>query len=120
MLNFEEATTANKQAIDTAIKGYSEAAKGIQAIAAETAGFSRKSIEDAVSHVQTLSSAKSLEAAIELQGNFVKSCYENFFAEATRLGDLYAGLAKSVYTAGGVSADKAAEQAAGVTAAAAA
>jgi phasin family protein len=119
MLNFEEATKTNSQAIDAALKSYSDAAKGVQAIAAETAGFSKKSIEDAVSHVQTLSSTKSLEAAFALQSNFAKSCYENFVAEATRIGDLYAGIARAVYTPYEAPASHTAEKPDGATAAAA-
>lgn len=98
MLNFGDTTNQNKEIIDTALKSYTDAAKGVQAIAAEAAGYSKKSFEDAVSHVGTLSSVKSLEAAFELQSNFAKSYYENFVAEATKIGEMYAGLAKSVYT----------------------
>jgi len=41
--------------------------------------------------------AKSFETVFELQGNFVKSSYENFIAEATKLGEMYADLAKNAY-----------------------
>ena len=98
MLNFEDAEKAGSQAIDTALKSYSDAAKGVQAIAAETAVYSRKSFRDAVSHVETLRSAGSIGAAVELQATFARSCYENFVAEAARLGEMYAGLAKAVCT----------------------
>jgi len=98
MFNFDDTTRHNKEAIDTALKTYADAAKSVQAIAAEAAGYSRKSFDDAVSHVGTLSGAKSLEAAFELQSNFAKSAYENFVTEAARLGELYAGFAKSIYT----------------------
>lgn len=97
MLNFDDATRQNKEAIDTALKTYTDAAKSVQAIAAEAAGYSKKSFEDAVAHVETLTGAKSLEAAFELQSNFAKSYYENFVSEATKIGEMYAGLAKSVY-----------------------
>lgn len=119
MLNFEEATKTNSQAIDAALKSYADAAKGVQAIAAETADYSKKSIEDAVSHVQTLSSVRSLEAAFELQSNFAKSYYENFVAEATRLSGLYAGIAKAVYTPYEAAVANAAEKPDGASAAAA-
>jgi hypothetical protein len=98
MLNFDDATRQNKEVIDIALKTYTDAAKSVQAIAAEAAGYSQKSFHDAVSHVETLTGAKSLEAAFELQSNFAKSYYENFVTEAAKLGEMYAGLAQSVYT----------------------
>jgi phasin family protein len=97
MFNFEEANKKSKEAMDTALKGYSESAKGFQAIAAETAEYSKKSFQDAVAHIETLAGAKSFETVFELQSNFVKSSYENFIAEATKLGEMYADLAKTAY-----------------------
>jgi hypothetical protein len=97
MFNFDEANKKSKEAMDTALKGYSEVAKGFQAIAAETADYSKKSFQDAVTHMETLSGAKSFETVFELQSNYVKSYYEGFFAEATKLGEMYADLAKTAY-----------------------
>ena len=41
--------------------------------------------------------AKSLEKAMEVQSDYLKSSYEDFVAEATKLGELYADLAKEAY-----------------------
>ena len=35
--------------------------------------------------------AKSLEKAMEVQSDYLKTAYEDFVAEATKLGELYAG-----------------------------
>ncbi len=97
MFNFDEANKKGKEAIDTALKSYSDVSKGFQAIAAETAEYSKKSFQDGVSHFETLAGVKSFEAAFELQSTYVKSAYENFVAEATKLGEMYADLAKNAY-----------------------
>ncbi|MGO4436850.1 phasin family protein [Rhizobium sp. RAF56] len=97
MFNFDEANKKGKEAMDTALKSYSDVSKGFQAIAAEAAEYSKKSFQDGVSHFETLAGAKSLETAFELQSNFVKSSYERFVSEATKLGEMYADLAKTVY-----------------------
>ncbi|MEF0943151.1 phasin family protein [Rhizobium sp. BR 362] len=97
MFNFDEANKKGKEAMDTALKSYSDVAKGFQAIAAEAAEYSKKSFQDGVTHFETLAGVKSFEAAFELQTGFVKSSYENFIAEATKLGEMYADLAKTVY-----------------------
>jgi len=97
MFNFDEANKKGKEAMDTALKSYSDVSKGFQAIAAETAEYSKKSFQDGVTHFETLAGVKSFEAAFELQSTYVKSAYENFVAEATKLGEMYADLAKEAY-----------------------
>jgi len=97
MFNFDDANKKSKEAVDTALKTYSETARGFQAIAAEAADYSKKSFQDAVTHFETLTGVKSFEAAFELQTNYARSAYENFVSETTRLGEMYADLAKSAY-----------------------
>ncbi|QRM55554.1 phasin family protein [Sinorhizobium sp. BG8] len=97
MFNFEDASKKSKEAMDTVMKNYSSFAKGIQAIATETADYSKKSFETGLAHVEKLQGAKSLEAAFELQTSYLKSSYESYVAEATKLGEMYADLAKDTY-----------------------
>ena len=97
MFNFDEANRKSKEAVDTALRTYSDTARGFQAIAAEAADYSKKSFQDAVTHFETLAGAKSFEAVFELQTSYVKSSYESFVSEATKLGEMYADLAKSAY-----------------------
>lgn len=97
MFNFDDANRKSKEALHVAVKSYSAMTKGFQAIATEAAGYSKKSFEDGVAHVEKLTSVKSLEAAFELQTNYLKASYEGFFAEATKIGEMYADLAKDAY-----------------------
>jgi hypothetical protein len=97
MFNFDDANKKSKEAVDTALKTYSDTARGFQAIATEAAEYSKKSFQDAVTHFETLAGVKSFEAAFELQTNYARSAYENFVSETTRLGEMYADLAKSTY-----------------------
>ncbi|MBX4999679.1 phasin family protein [Rhizobium lentis] len=97
MFNFDDANRKSKEAVDTALRTYTDTARGFQAIAAEAAEYSKKSFQDAVTHFETLAGAKSFEAAFELQTSYVKSAYENFVSETTKLGEMYANLAKSAY-----------------------
>jgi hypothetical protein len=53
--------------------------------------------EQGTAATEKLIGAKSLEKAIEVQSDYVKSSYEGFVAEATKLGELYADLAKEAY-----------------------
>lgn len=97
MFNFDEANKKGKEAMDTAMKGYSEVAKGFQAIANEASEFSKKSFQDMASHMEALTSVKSMEQVMELQTSYLKNSYESFVAEATKMGEMYADLAKSAY-----------------------
>ncbi|ARO30029.1 MULTISPECIES: phasin family protein [unclassified Rhizobium] len=97
MFNFDEANKKSKEAVDTALRTYSETTRGFQAIAAEAAEYSKKSFQDAVTHFETLAGVRSFEAAFELQTGYVKSAYESFVSETTKLGEMYADLAKSAY-----------------------
>lgn len=97
MFNFDDTSRKSKEAVDTALKSYSDATRGFQAIATEAAEYSKKSFQDTVSHFETLSGARSIETAFELQTNFVKSYYEGFIAEATKMAEMYSDLAKGAY-----------------------
>ncbi|WP_454849323.1 phasin family protein [Rhizobium binxianense] len=118
MFNFDDASRRSKEAVDTMLKNYSDTAKGFQAIATETAEYSKKSFQDAVTHFEALTGVKSFEAAFELQTSYAKAAYEAYVAEATKLGEMYADLAKNVYkpyeapAAAAVKAAKSAAQAA--------
>jgi len=79
------------------MKAWGQVSKGVQAIAAESADFSKKSFEEGSAALEKLLGAKSLEKAIEIQTAYAKSTYEGFVAQATRMGQLYADLAKESY-----------------------
>jgi hypothetical protein len=97
MFNIEDANKKGKEAMDTMLKNYSEVTKGFQAIAAEATDYSKKSFQDLTSFMEAMTSVKSVEAAFELQTSFMKSSYESFVAEATKMGEMYAELAKVAY-----------------------
>jgi hypothetical protein len=71
--------------------------KGVQAIAAEAADYSKKSFEEGSAALEKLLGAKSLDKAMEIQTSYAKTAYEGFVAQATKIGELYADLAKETY-----------------------
>ncbi|WP_275790947.1 phasin family protein [Pararhizobium gei] len=97
MFNFEDANKKNKEAMDAMLKTYADMTKAFQAIATEATDYSKKAFEDSVSHIEKISTVKSVEAALELQTNYLKSTYEGYVAEATKISEMYAGLAKDAY-----------------------
>lgn len=97
MFNFEDANRKNKEALETLMKSYASMTKGFQAIATEAADYSKKSFEDGVAHVEKLTGVRSIESLYELQTNYLKSASEGYIAQATRIGEMYADLAKDAY-----------------------
>jgi len=95
--NFEDFQKLGKDNVDTCMKQFGTVSKGWQAIATEFADYSKKSFEDGSAALEKLFGAKSLEKAIEVQSDYVKTTYEGFIAEATKLGELYTDLAKETY-----------------------
>lgn len=94
---FEDASKVGKEFIDANLKSMATLSKNVQAIAAETSEYTKKSYETGSAALERLFSAKSLDQAFEVQTDYVKQAYEGFIAEATRLGELYAEVAKDAY-----------------------
>lgn len=94
---FEDVQKLSKDNMDMAMKSLGTVSKGFQAIAVEVADYSKKSFEEGSATLEKLLGAKSIEKAIEIQSDYAKSAYEGFIAGATRIGELYADLAKETY-----------------------
>jgi hypothetical protein len=95
--NFDDMQKYGKDNMDTAMKAWGHVSRGVQAIAAESADYSKKSFEEGSAALEKLLGAKSLEKAIEIQTAYAKTAYESFVAQATKMGELYAELAKETY-----------------------
>ncbi len=87
----------SKDSMDMAMASFGAWTKNAQAIASEIADYSKKSFEESTAVLEKLMGAKSLEKAMEVQSEYLKSSYEDFVAQSTKLSELYAGLAKEAY-----------------------
>ena len=67
----------------------------LQAIFAEGADYTKKSVESRLAVVEKLLGAKSLETVIQIQTEYAKTAYAAFVAHATKMGELYSDLAKA-------------------------
>lgn len=95
--NFEDFQQVGKENVDSALKSFGALSKGTQAIAVEVVDYSKKSFEDSTAAVEKLFGIKTLDKAIELQTEYAKTAYEGFVAEASKIGEMYANLAKEAY-----------------------
>jgi len=95
--NVEEIQKFGKQQLEAATAVTTSFSKGLQEIATETTDYSKKAIAANTSVVEKLLGAKSIETAIQIQTDFAKSAYEGFVAQATKVSELYAKLAKDAF-----------------------
>src|SRR5215469_16215284 len=95
--NFEEFQKFGSDGVDVVLKQFGALSKGAQAIASEVADYSKEAFETTAAAAEKLLGAKSLEKAIEVQSDFLKTSYEGFMARSGKFGELYADLAKEAY-----------------------
>jgi hypothetical protein len=95
--NIDEFQQLGKDNVDATLKSFGALSRSMQAIAVEWADYSKKVFEQSTAATERLIGAKSLDKAFEVQSDYVKSSYEGFVAEATKLGELYVDLAKEAY-----------------------
>jgi hypothetical protein len=93
----EEMQKLGKDSMDVAMTSFGGWTKAAQALAVEVVDYSKKTAECSATAWERLMGAKSLEKAMQVQSDYLRSSYEDFVAEATKLGELYVDLAKEAY-----------------------
>ena len=93
----EEFQKLSKNNFDATVRSYSELNKGFQAIAAKLTDYSKQAFEDATRAFEQLVGAKSLEHVFEIQSQYAKKGYDTWVAEASKLGEMYAAVARDAY-----------------------
>jgi phasin family protein len=93
----EEMQSFGKDNMDMAMNYFGAWGKGAQAIAIEVAEYSKKSFEGSSAAWEKLLGTKSPDKAMEVQSEYLKSSYEAFVAEATKLSEMYVDLFKDAY-----------------------
>jgi hypothetical protein len=84
-----------KDGFDATVSSFAEVNKGLQAIAAELTDYSRKTFEDGTRALEQLLGAKSFEQVFQIQSEYARMVYEAHLAELSKLGEMYAGLARN-------------------------
>ena len=96
-VNFPDIKAFGKAPFEAFTAATDSSSKGLQAIAAETTDYSKKSFEKSRAHFEKLIGVKKIDEAIQLQSDFAKSAYEDFVAQAAKMGELYSSLAKEAF-----------------------
>ena len=92
--DFQKLGQAN---LDSSMRMFGEWQKNMQAIAAEFTDYTKRSFEEGTQTFEKLLGAKSVEQAVEIQSNFAKRSYDEYMHQMTKIGGMYAELAKEAY-----------------------
>ena len=90
--------THSKSNLEAVVASVTAATKGAETLGAETLAYSKKSLEDHVSAAKSLSSARSVQEAVELQTAWAKSAMETYLAEMNRASETVAASVKETLT----------------------
>ncbi len=95
--HFEDMQKASKDQMEQVSATAASVARGLQAIASETADYSKRSLESTSSFMEKLLGVKSLDSAIQMQSEFAKSQFEGFLAQTNKIGEIYKGIATEAF-----------------------
>ncbi len=97
MNTYADAGQAGKEAMDTFIKSVSTMTKGFQQIAAENGDFTKRSFENSTKLLEELAQTRTPDKAIEIQTAYLKSSYEAWMTQASKIGEIYTNIARETF-----------------------
>lgn len=97
LMNFDEIQELGKHQVEAVTSATASTAKGLRAIAAEAADYSKKSVDNSRVYVEKLLRIQNLDDIVQLQADFAKKTCGDFIARATKVGELYSDLAKDAF-----------------------
>ena len=93
---YEDIAAVNKENVDAMIEVTTVYAKGVEAIGAQWMAFGKSMVESHVKATQDAFGAASLKEAVDMQNDSMKSSYEGWVAQNTKISEMTQDLAKKV------------------------
>jgi phasin family protein len=88
LAGLNDANAHSKKNLEAVIASVTAAAKGAEALGAETIAYSKSAMEHQVAAAKSLSGAKSVQEVVELQTNFAKSALEAYIAQMSKASEI--------------------------------
>jgi len=95
--NFEDMQKLGQSNVDSAMRMFGEWNKNWQAIASEMGDYTKRSFEEGSATLEKLMGSKSVEQAVEIQTSYAKRAYDDYMQQVTKIGGMYASMAKEAY-----------------------
>ena len=93
-----ELNAQSKHNLEAMVASATAATKGAEALGAQAIAFSKKTLEDNVAAARSLTSARSVQEAVELQTAWAKSALEAYMAEVNKASETVAASVKETLT----------------------
>ncbi len=87
-------TKLSREGGEAALKSFGAVSSGAQAVATESVDFVKRSVEQGQKATEQLLGAKTFEAALQIQGDYVRSSYEGLVAQTSKISQLAVNTAK--------------------------
>jgi len=97
MKNFEDMQKLGQTNVDSAMRMFGEWNRNWQASAAEMGDYTKRSVQEGSATLEKLMGSKSGEQAVEIQTSYAKRAYDDYMQQMTKIGGMYANLAKEAY-----------------------
>lgn len=94
MISFDSMTKLSRQSSEAAMKSFGAVSTGAQSVATESVDYVKRSLEEGQKAAEQLLGAKTFEAAVQIQGDYVRSSYEGLVAQTSKIGQLAVNTAK--------------------------
>jgi phasin family protein len=95
--NYDAALGFSKQTAEAYMTSATVAGRGLESVNSEIYSYSRQSIEDTVAATKAVMGSKSVHEAFEFQTDFVKTAFESYVGELTKVGEIVTETAKQSY-----------------------
>lgn len=86
----DDLASFGRENVSAALAASSATAKAVETVNGELFAFSKKAYEGQIAALRALSSAKTPKEFFDIQSNLLKGQYEDFVAEANKLGNVVA------------------------------
>lgn len=114
-LNFDDFRELGKFQLEAMNSASSTTARGWKAIAAEATDYSKQSLDNSRAYFEKMLRVQKIDDIMQLQSEFYRNAYGDFFARASRVGELCSNLAKEAFVSAQATSESATKAASEVT-----
>lgn len=93
-----ELNAHGKKNLEAVVESAAAAQKGAEALSQQALAYGKKSWEENVSTVQSLTQARSVQELIELQTSWAKASSEAYLAQLSKTNEIFAASLKDCFT----------------------
>lgn len=91
---YDQMMSFGKDNAEAVIKAATVASKGLETMNGQIFAFARKSFEESITASKAVMSAKSLDEALQLQGEYGKAAFQDYIDEMAKFGEMALSIAK--------------------------